>query len=78
MLENRVSLSRKKQKLKKKYLTGVCFMEKTNKPYDLILPLFLKQCSLIPHCSSLPMNQSKTISGEEMSEKNTKKTSREN
>lgn len=53
-------------------------MEKTNKPYDLILPLFLKQCSLIPHCSSLPMNQSKTISGEEMSEKNTKKTSREN
>jgi len=52
-------------------------MEQTNKPYGLILPLFLKKCSLIPHCSSLPMNQSKTISGEEMLEKNTKNTSRE-
>lgn len=49
-------------------------MEKTNKPCGLILPRFLNQCSLIPHCSSLPMNQSKTISGKEMLEKYTKNT----
>lgn len=76
MLENRLVTITKKTII----LTSINFLEMTNKQYALILPLSLKQRSLIPHCSSLPMNQSKTISGEEMlSEKyNWKNTSREN
>lgn len=41
-------------------------MEKTNYPYDLILPLPLKHFSLFPRGFSLPKNQSKTISEEKM------------